>query len=318
MSPANDAPILESPHPRHPLIAPALVWATWLVMLAIAVLEVTLRFSRRTEWAYLNITLLAAAAAALTIAIRRARHRTRIADAFFSLVLLDPVLYTQHPDPLNSTLVAMALLGLMAAAIIAMKRDHFLRYLAVTILALLLAKVDDTFIMLLPALVAWMLFAGYQLARIPPSSLSLARPHRTRGFLIMALGELLLLLFGLACVLIEPTRSPTPATLFSHIVSFADFPLLVLAIIMLALGWHKGPHHTTPSYFAGTLALLIGLLTMLLNNFQSGTLPPPGADQTTLVLCLVYAVFAIHGPKRLQWLVPPVLLVLAVLSTVFH
>ena len=87
---------------------------------------------------------------------------------------------------------------------------------------------------------------------------------------------------------------------------------------MLALGWRKGPHHTTPPYFAGTLALLLGLLTMLLNNFQSGTLPPPGADQTTLVLCLVYAVFALHGPKRLQWLVPPVLLVLAVLSTIFH
>ena len=116
MSPANDAPILESTAPRHPLIAPALVWATWLVMLTIAALEVTLRFSRRTEWAYLNITLLAAAAAALTIAIRRARHRTRIADAFFSLVLLNPVLYTQHPDPLNSTLVGMSLLGLMAGA----------------------------------------------------------------------------------------------------------------------------------------------------------------------------------------------------------
>jgi hypothetical protein len=312
MSPANDSPILESHEPRHPLIAPLIVWAAWGVMVGVAVVEVTLRFSRRTEGAYLNMTLLAAAAAALTLAIRLARHRTRIADAFFSLVLLDPVLYTRHPDPLNATLVGTAVLGLMAGAIIAMKRDNFLRYLAVTVLALLLTAVADTFLMLLPALVAWMLFAGYQLARLPDPA------ARRRGILIMALGEIQLLVFGLACILIEPTRSPAPATLFSNIVSFADFPLLVLAIVMLALGWHKGPNRTTPPYFAGTLALLIGLLTMLLNNFQSGTLPPPGADQTTLVLCLLYAVFALHGPKRLQWLIPPVLLVVAVLSTVFH
>jgi hypothetical protein len=316
--PPSAALILESPEPRHPLVALSLVWGTWAVMTLIGAVIVTLRFPGHTEGTYVNITLLAAAAAAMTIGIRRARHITRIADAFFSLVLLNPALYTPHLDPLNGTLMGTALLGLMAGAILAMKRDHFLRYLAVTVLALLLSAVGDTFIMLLPAMVAWMLFAGYQLARVPPSSLSVEPPHRTRGFLIMALGEILLVVFGLACVLIEPTRSPSPATLFSHIVSFADFPLLVLAIIMLALGWHKGPHHTTPPYFAGTLALLLGLLTMLLNNFQSGTLPPPGADQTTLVLCLVYAVFALHGPKRLQWLVPPVLLIIAVLSTLFH
>ena len=71
-----------------------------------------------------------------------------------------------------------------------------------------------------------------------------------------------------------------------------------MAIIVLALGWRKGPHATTPPYFYGVLALLFGLLTMLLNNFQAGKLPPPArADQTVLVLCLLYTVFALQRPQ---------------------
>ena len=72
-----------------------------------------------------------------------------------------------------------------------------------------------------------------------------------------------------------------------------------------------------PPHFAGMLALLIGLLTMLLNNFQEGALASPGADQTVLVLCLVYVVFALHGPRRLQWIAPPLLLICAGVYTVF-
>ncbi len=180
-------------------------------------------------------------------------------------------------------------------------------------LALGLIFVSDTFMMMLPTLVVWFLVAGYGLVRGADVA------ARRRGVFIMALGEVGLFVFGVACIVIEPTRSPEPGTLFSSIMGFADFPLLVVAIVMLALGWRTGPggeRGTTPPYFAGTLALLVGLLTMLLNNFQSGTLAGPGTDQTVLVFCLVYVVFALHGPRRLQWVVPPMLFLAAVAYTV--
>jgi hypothetical protein len=152
---------------------------------------------------------------------------------------------------------------------------------------------------------AWFLYTGYSLARDPDPG------ERVRGFIIMAIAEGSLLLFGLAMIFEQPAPAPPPSTLFSAIVGFTNFPLIVLAIVMLALGWRKGPHGTTPPHFAGMLALLVGLLTLLINNFQYGTLPPPGADQTVLVLCLLYIVFALHGPRRLQWLVPPALMLAA-------
>ncbi len=63
------------------------------------------------------------------------------------------------------------------------------------------------------------------------------------------------------------------------------------------------------------LALLLGLLTLLVNNLPTGpmaTLPAEGTDQTAFILCLVYTVFALHGPRRLQWIAPPLLLAAAV------
>ncbi|HVT83514.1 MAG TPA: hypothetical protein VHM90_22930, partial [Phycisphaerae bacterium] len=133
-----------------------------------------------------------------------------------------------------------------------------------------------------------------------------------------------LITFGMACIFAEPTATPQPADLFAQITSFAEFPLLVLAIVLLALGWRKGPNPAapqsakTPPYFWGMLALLIGLLAMLLNSFQAGSLPPPGADQTVLILCLLYTVSALHGPRRLHYLLPPVLLAAAILYTVMR
>ena len=73
-----------------------------------------------------------------------------------------------------------------------------------------------------------------------------------------------------------------------------------------------------PPYFWGMLALLVGLLAMLLNNFDAGKLPPPGADQTTLILCLLYSVSALQGPRRLHYLLPPLLLVGALAYTVLR
>jgi hypothetical protein len=291
--------------------APVLVWTAWLVMIVAAVVDVTLRRPNGRMAGYLDIGLLAAAVFALTIAVRRVRERTRIADAFFSLVLLNPLLYNPHAG-VDKTLLAAGILGLMTGAIIAMKRNNVLRYIAVMALALSLTLISDGFLMLLPALVVWMIAAGFGLVRSQDAG------SRTRGFVIMGIGEIGLFIFGLACVLIEPTQTPAPPTLFSTIAGFIDFPLIVLAIVMVALGWRKGPHDTTPPHFAGILALLVGLLTMLLNNFQSQELPPPGTDQTVLVFCLVYAVFALHGPRRLQWLVPPLLLVAAICYTLFR
>jgi intracellular septation protein A len=297
---------------RAALQAPATVWATWVVMIVVALADVAVRQRGAALGDFANIALLAAAAFAFIIATRRVRQRMRIADAFFPLVLLNPLFYTRHATPFDRTLLAAGVLGLMTGAIIAMKRDNMLRYIAVMLLALLLTAISDGFIMLLPALVAWLFAAGFLLARSRDGG------SRVRGIVILGIGQVGLFIFGLACILAQPTQSPAPATLFTRIVSFVDFPLIVLAIIMLALGWRKGPNRSTPPHFAGVLALLVGLLTLLLNNFQSEGLPQPGTDQTVLLICLVYTVFALHGPKRLQWVVPPALLLAAVAYTFFQ
>ncbi len=105
--------------------ASLLVWGVWMVMVAIAVVAVPFHFPHGPSRAYLNIVLLAGAVVALTVAVRRVRHYTRSADAFFSLVLLNPLLYTRHADLFNNTLLGTAMLGLMAGAIIAMSAIIF-------------------------------------------------------------------------------------------------------------------------------------------------------------------------------------------------
>src|SRR5271170_1076676 len=165
------------------LSAPVLEWATWLVMIATAVVDVTFRRPNGRMAGYLDISLLAAAAFVHTLAVRRVRERMRIADAFFSLVLLNPLLYSPHAG-IDKTLLAAGILGLMAGAIIAMKQNNLLRYFAVMLLALSLTLISDGFLMLLPALVAWMLAAGFGLVRSKDAG------SRTRGFVIMGIGEI--------------------------------------------------------------------------------------------------------------------------------
>ncbi len=264
-----------------------------------------------------NAALPAAGAAAFIIAVRRIRGRTRIADGFFPLVLLNPLLFAHSAGPFDRTLLAAGLLGLMAGAIIAMRRNSYMRYLGVALLAMTLTLLSDSFVMLLPTIIAWLIYAAVMLARSKEPS------ERTRGYAVMAAAEIALITFGMACIFIEPTAAPQPAALFSTVVSFAEFPLLGIAIIMLALGWRRvpdaaAPAAKTPPYFWGMLALLIGLLVMLLSGFQAGTLPPPGADQTVLILCLLYTVSALHGPRRLHYLLPPVLLMGAVMYTLMR
>jgi hypothetical protein len=268
---------------------------------------VTARSALRAEpgGAIANVALPSAGAAFLITAMRKVRGRTRLADGFYPLVMLDPLVFARVPVPFDTGLVSAGLLALLAGAIIAMRHDRYLRYLVIALLAATLAAIAEMFIILLPPLIAWLLYAGYSLTR------SKEALERTRGIAVLVAAEIGLVIFGLACILVEPTSSPLPASLFSTAVGFFEFPLLVIAIAMLALGWRKGPAGATPPYFSGMLALLLGLLGMLLNNFQAGTLPAPGADQTAVILCLLYTVFALHGPRRFQWLVPPILLVAA-------
>jgi hypothetical protein len=303
-----------SPYPEsrvldRPTFIPSVVaWSTLAIMLGVALVEVLVAHPHmRLREDLTSIGILALASVALLLAVRRVRGRTRIADAFFPLVLLNPLLYSYqaHSDVLDRRLLATGVLGLVTGAIVAMKRDNVLRYFAIAALTLALTTLSRDFLMVIPALMAWFLYTGYSLARDPIPM------ERTRGFMIMAIGEASLLLFGVACILEKATPPPPPSTLFSSIVSFGNFPLIVLAIMMLALGWRKGPHATTPPHFAGMLALLVGLLTLLLNNFQGGALPRPGEDQTVVVLCLLYIVFALHGPRRLQWVMPPALMLAA-------
>ncbi len=292
------------------------VWSIFCILFSVALADVFVSGHPARRWYdLLAVMALGAAAAALIIAIRWGRGGARTADAFFPLVLLNPLLYhpritSNIPLGIDRTLVTTGLLGLIAGAIIAMRRDNLLRYLAVAALTLVLALLADSFLLIVPALVAWFVSAGFILARSDKPRL------RTHGIVIMTLGEVGLLLFGVATILEQSAATPLNADFFSKIVNFVDFPLLVVAILMLALGWRKSPGGKTPPHFAGMLALLMGLLTLLLNNFQSGFLPEPGTDQTVMLLCLVYTVFALHGPRRLQWLVPPALLLAAMAYTV--
>ncbi len=66
-----------------------------------------------------NVALPAAAVFALTLAVRRVRGRVRIADGFFSLVLLNPLFYARVTEPFDTTVLAAGLLGLLAGAIVA-------------------------------------------------------------------------------------------------------------------------------------------------------------------------------------------------------
>ena len=294
------------------LQAPIAVWTIWLAMIVVAVAGVEFRHGGAAMGDLANIALLASAAFAFTIAARRVRYRMRIADAFFSLVLLNPLLMSRHAVPFDRTLMATGVLGLMAGAIIAMERNNPLRYVAVMVLALLLTWLSKDFVILLPALAAWLIAAGYGMGIAP------APRARARGFVVLAVGEIGLFAFGLACVLGEATPSPMPERLFSQIVGMIDFPLIVLAIVMVGLGWTRGRGGKTPPHFSGVLALLVGLLALLLNNFQTQELGTPGADQTVLLICLLYTVFALHGPQRLRWVVPPALLIAAAAYTVFR
>ena len=293
------------------LQSPLLVWSVWWVMIAAALLEISYHPGGATRGDIANIALLASAAFAFTIAARRVRHRMRVADAFFSLVLLNPLLY-HKALPFDRTLLSTGLLGLMAGAIIAMNRNNVARYFAVMALALLLTWLSPDFLMLLPALALWIIAAGYFMSLAPLAG------ARARGFVVLAVGEIGLFIFGLACILEEARPTPPAEKLFQQIVGLLDFPLIVLGIIAVGLGWRKGPRGTTPPHFAGVLALLVGLLTMLLNNFGAGELSRPGADQTVLLICMLYVVFALHGPRRLQWVIPPALLIAAAAYTVFR
>ncbi len=293
------------------LQSPLLVWSVWWVMIAAALLEISYRHGSAMRGDVANIALLASAAFAFTIAARRVRHRMRVADAFFSLVLLNPLLYAKA-QPFDRTLLSTGLLGLMAGAIIAMKHNNVARYFAVMALALLLTQLSPDFLMLVPALAIWIIAAGYSMCIAPVAG------ARLRGFAVMAIGEIGLFIFGIACILGEATSTPAPGKLFQQIVGLLDFPLIVLGIVAVGLGWRKGPRATTPPHFAGVLALLVGLLTMLLNNFGAGELSRPGTDQTVLVICMLYVVFALHGPRRLQWVIPPALLIAAAGYTLFR
>ncbi|MGN6368320.1 MAG: hypothetical protein ACTHN5_08685 [Phycisphaerae bacterium] len=294
------------------LQSPLLVWSLWWAMIAAAMLEVSYHPGGATLGDVANVALLAAAAFAFTIAARRVRHRMRVADGFFSLVLLNPLLY-HKAQPFDHTLLSTGLLGLMAGAIIAMNRNNVARYFAVMALALLLTWLSPDFLMLLPALALWIIAAGYLICVKPSPPAT-----RARGFVVMAAGEIGLLIFGIACLLEEARPTPSPDKLFQQIVGLLDFPLIVLGIVVVGLGWRAGPRGTTPPHFAGVLALLLGLLTMLLNNFGAGELSRPGADQTVLLVCMLYVVFSLHGPRRLRWIIPPALLIAAAAYTVFR
>ena len=113
-------------------LAPYLVWGLWAAMaaasMASGVIAFRLHVSAPTWWQYAGVlangVVPAAGTFAFILAVWRVRQRTRLADGFFPLVLLNPLLFTRAVNPFDSTLLAAGLLGLMAGAIIAMKRNN--------------------------------------------------------------------------------------------------------------------------------------------------------------------------------------------------
>jgi hypothetical protein len=213
---------------------------------------------------------------------------------------------------MDRTLLGTALLGLLAAVIVGMHRESLTRYLAAAAVMIALPLVAKAFLLMLPALILWLGFVGYLLTR------DRDRQLRLKGFVVMALAEIGLVLFGIACLLEPPTELPPPADLFARIVSFADFPLTVAGIVGLALAWGRRPRGGNPPWMTGLLALLLGLLTLMLNNFETRKLPVPGADQTMVLLCVLYVIFALASPPALRRMLAILLLAAAGAYTVFR
>jgi hypothetical protein len=306
------------PHPPRPsrsAFRPAVagVWAATAILVIVNIYMISSSSAgwRDVAGRLYPVTLLAAAAAGLILAVRRIRTKTVLTDALFPLVLLNPLLVA-HAHMMDRTLLGAGLLGLLAAVIVGMHRESLGRYLAAAGVMAALPVVSKAFLLMLPALILWLGFVGYLLAR------DRERRLRVRGFVVLGLAEAGLILFGVACLLEPATELPRPADLFARIVSFADFPLTVAGIAALALAWGRRPSGGNPPWMAGLLALFLGLLTLMLNNFQSRNLPPPGADQTMVLLCILYAVFALASPPYLRRMLAILLLAAAATYTVLR
>src|SRR5437763_908918 len=121
--------------------AAIVVISLWLALTAAAILS---GFHRSTPLAdidvagiIVNALLPCAGTMAFILAVRKVRGRMRVADGFYPLVLLNPLLFA-GAGPFDPTLMATGLLGLMAGAIISMRANRLSRYLAVALLAAVL------------------------------------------------------------------------------------------------------------------------------------------------------------------------------------
>ena len=308
------APPTSSP-PSQPFRITPSARAAWLLLFACVLFllnGVLLQHAGHlTVLHVLPLLALGLAAVSLLSALAQIRGRPELTDALLPLILLNPLLIVPA-QPLDKPLLGAALLAMLAAVIVGMRRESLRRYLLAAGIMAALPVVSLAFLLLLPAMILWLGFVGFLLSRDHD------RAVRPKGFVVMALGEIGLVLFGVACLLAPTEPLPGERDLFATIVSFADFPLTVAGIVGIALAWGRHPRGGNPPWMTGLFALLLGFLTLLLNNFQSGRLPPPGADQTMVLLCVVYVVFGLGSPRSLRWAIAFLLLAAAIAYTVFR
>jgi hypothetical protein len=278
-----------------------IIAGVWLGLFA-ADMTLTLITSPRNV---LAVSLLGLAAALLPLAVRRIRQQLQFTDLLYPLILLNP-LFAVSFEPFDRTLMGAALLGLLTAAIVAMKRESLPRYVSAVIIMAALALLSRSFLLMLPALILWLLFSGIMMVRPSQKSPGV----KTRGFIVLAFAEASIVLFGIACYFEPPLPPLAAADLFATIVSFADFPLTIAGIIALALAFGRSPTNQTPPWLTGLFALLLAMLTLLITNIQSRKLPPPGADQTMILLCILYTIFSLSTPRWTRWSLA-ILLILA-------
>jgi hypothetical protein len=142
---------------------------------------------------YVNCMLLGVAAAVLILAASRLQGRTHFTDAVIPLAIMHVGQYHGLLVSFSMNLILSALLGTLALAVILRIRTTPtpVQVVALWIVLLLLPLCGNSGLLLVPALLAWLLYAGLRCLRDPE------RRVRRLGILLLVLGTTAVLELGL-------------------------------------------------------------------------------------------------------------------------
>jgi len=289
---------------------------------------------------YANCFLLGVAAAVLIWSVGRLQGRTHFTDAVIPLALMHVGQYHGLLLGFSMNLILSALLGMLAMAAIVRIRATLTprQALAVWIVLLLLPLCGNSGLLLVPALLAWLLYAGFRCLRDPE------RQVRRRGILPLLLGTTVVLegslyvwLAGLPSV--EGANPGLAARLegagrmlalclgpFGEEAWPASVLLLLVAValtvVLLVSVWLSRPDERLRAL--GLLAYLAALATLILaagwaRAGTGGVLVRLGATRfvslTAPLVCCLYVVCLLYGKRVLLIVLLICMVPLLVLNT---